>query len=102
VRLPRVLVVGGVASGAGKTTVTLGLLEAFRRRGLAVQAFKVGPDQVPERVPRVYRVERRGGGDCAEGYLVSRALMSYVHLHFASNPAIAHGFVEACAGVSRA
>src|SRR5262245_5911771 len=41
---PRVLVVAGVASGVGKTTVTLGLLEAYRRRGLVVQAFKVGPD----------------------------------------------------------
>ncbi len=41
---PRVLVVAGVASGVGKTTVTVGLLEAFRRRGLIVQAFKVGPD----------------------------------------------------------
>lgn len=42
--IPRALVVAGVASGVGKTTVTLGLLEAFRRRGLVVQAFKVGPD----------------------------------------------------------
>ncbi len=42
--MPRVLIVAGVASGVGKTTVTLGLLEAFRRRGLVVQAFKVGPD----------------------------------------------------------
>jgi len=44
VKTPRILVVAGVASGVGKTTVTLGLLEAFRRRGLTVQGFKVGPD----------------------------------------------------------
>jgi len=44
VKTPRILMVAGVASGVGKTTVTLGLLEAFRRRGLVVQGFKVGPD----------------------------------------------------------
>jgi cobyrinic acid a,c-diamide synthase len=41
--IPR-LVVGGLGSGSGKTSISLGLTAALRQRGRTVQTFKVGAD----------------------------------------------------------
>ncbi|BCB97396.1 cobyrinate a,c-diamide synthase [Dissulfurispira thermophila] len=38
------IIIAGTHSGCGKTTITLGILSALKKKGLTVQSFKSGPD----------------------------------------------------------
>ncbi len=42
----RAFIVGAARSGSGKTSVAIGLMRAFARRGLAVRGAKSGPDYI--------------------------------------------------------
>jgi len=44
-KLPAILI-AGVSSGSGKTTVTRGILSYFVHRGVKVQSYKLGPDYI--------------------------------------------------------
>ncbi|MBL4746605.1 MAG: cobyrinate a,c-diamide synthase [Flavobacteriaceae bacterium] len=46
-------IIAAPTSNSGKTTITLGLLRAMENRGLATQAFKVGPDYIDPKFHKV-------------------------------------------------
>jgi cobyrinic acid a,c-diamide synthase len=68
--------IGGTTSGSGKTTITLGILAALRKRGLKVQPFKCGPDfidptlhtMVTGRVSRNLDLQMAGPSFCCASF----------------------------------
>jgi cobyrinic acid a,c-diamide synthase len=50
-----------------------------------------------DRIDRIYNVAPRwGGAPFVEGYRAGNVLASYVHAHWASNPAVAEALIGAC------
>ncbi len=67
----------------------------MRMRGHQFRYSTLTP--IPERMECVYAVRPRWGAAFTEGYRSGSMLASYVHIHWASNPAAADGFVNSCA-----
>lgn len=64
--------------------------------------FRYSDFRLPAKAEGVYSVHRRRGGEVfQEGYRIGNTLASYVHAHWASNPLLAQGFVQACAAHAR-
>ena len=82
------IVIAAPHSGAGKTTVTIGLMRAFARRGLVVQPFKCGPDYIDP----AFHAVAAGRPSCnLDTWAMTRATLAHLVSRHAGDIAIAEG-----------
>jgi cobyrinic acid a,c-diamide synthase len=83
--IPRLLI-AGVSSGVGKTTVTVALTLALRARGLTVAVFKCGPDYLD---PTYHRRASGTASHNLDGWMMGRQAVLETFLHASEHADIA-------------
>ena len=76
------LLIGASHSGAGKTTVTLGLLRALRRKGYSIQSFKCGPDFID---PIHHKTAAGRDSINLDRYMMSDTHIRHLYDHYAAD-----------------
>ncbi|GAW68567.1 cobyrinic acid a,c-diamide synthase [Geoanaerobacter pelophilus] len=98
------IVIAAPSSGCGKTTVTLGIMAALKRRGLKVAPFKVGPDFID---PGYHRLVTGVPSVNLDGWICDPGFLRGSFLHHAAAADIAvvegaMGLFDGIDGVSEA
>ncbi|MBT0652201.1 cobyrinate a,c-diamide synthase [Geomobilimonas luticola] len=75
------IIIAAPMSGSGKTTVTLGIMECLKRRGLKVAPFKVGPDYID---PGYHRLVTGRPSINLDGWMCPPDFVRETFLHHAS------------------
>ena len=85
------LLIAGTSSGVGKTTITLGIMQALMNRGLLVQPFKVGPDYIDTAYHT--HITKKASRNL-DAYMLSDDLLKYLF-----NKASSHAEISVVEGV---